>query len=437
MSRQIIKKLKTTLYYSLLAVGISLPASLSSAAAAGSASFSLTPGGGTFNVGDYLTVEIRENSGATGINFVQPKLVYDAGVLSFQSIDTSQSPFTSAAGPVPTPNGLVDLSRGIVGTDLISSDTNIAFVTFKITGAASASSMSFSSTSSIRSAVADSNSPSGVTTTEEWNGITNGATFTFKGPVVTTPPPSGGVPSSGGGTTSSSGKSSGAKTTTVAGASSTPPATVTLAPAPSSDGSDDGALLQSDHMVSIKVVNSKDKPIVGAEVKLGTETTHTLSDGTASFVAINDGKYTITVTYKGKTTTQEITVNGQGQPGESIQNFKVKLASSSAIPTWIIYTGGAVLLVFLVSFFIPRRRHGMGDFSPASVSIKPVVVGNMAKKAEVAPPVQAVQPIAPPPPPAPVAPTPAPPTPPPASSAKPVAPGSVFAPENNPNKDQQ
>lgn len=436
MIRPIIKKLKTTLYYSLLALSVSLPVSLgSAAAAAGSASFSITPGSGTFNVGDYLTVEVRENSGSVQVNYVNPKVTYDTNVLHYESLDTSQSQFPWQ-GPIAAPNGVVDVPMGIVGGTL-SGSQNIVFITFKITGAASASSLSFANTSSISSAVADSSSPSGVKTNEEWNGVATGGTYTFKALQTSTPPSGssgGGSSTSSGGKSTSTGSSSTAvKKPTVAGASSTPPTTSTVAPVTTSAAPDEGTVLTpTEHMVSIRIVNSKDKAIVGAEVKFNGQTTHTLSDGTASFVGVADGKYTVSVTYKGKTTEQDITVNGQGQSGGDVQNFKVKLASSSAIPTWVIYTGGGLLLLFLLGFFIPRRRHGIGDFAPIQ-PIQPAVVGNLTKKSEVVKPVQAVQPIAPP-----VVPTQAPAPTPPSSSAKPIAPGSVFAPQdNNSNKDQQ
>jgi hypothetical protein len=437
MAKPIIKKLKTILFYNILALGVALPASLASVAAAPAASFSMTPNSGSFNVGDYLTVEVREDSGSVGVNFANPKVVYDKSVLQFQSVDTSQSPFVSPVGPTPTPDGLVDLPRGIVGTT-IKTDQNIAFITFKITGAASASSLSFDSTSSIRSAVADPSSPSGVSTSEEWNGVTAGASFTLKALPVP-PAPSGGG-SGGGGSTSSGGTTT--KKATVAGASTKPPTTKTLAPAPSTststpsdDPGDDSALVPSTHMVSIKIVNTKGKPVVGAEVKLDKQTTHTLSDGTAAFVDIPDGTYTVSVTYNGKTTSQSITINAEGQPGSSVQNFKVAVAASNSIPTWLVYTGGAVLALFVLGFLIPRRHHGFGDFITMPIATESVVTGNMKNKPQVIAPAPPAQPVQPPQPvqPQPVTSQPPPPTP--GVPAKPATPGSVYEPNSN-NKDQ-
>ena len=446
MVRPIIQKIKKTFYYSLLALTISLPASLAGAAAAtpGTAYFILTPNSGTFNVGDYLTIQVSENSGATGVNFVEPDMNYDKNVLEFQSIDASNTDFPSEM-PQEGGGGVVKMPRAILGANLLKDTKIIGTVTFKVIGAANPSSISFATTSSIKA-------PTSPTTVDDvWNQVTTGASLTLKA-IATTPPPSGGSTGSTG-STSSGGKSTTPSTTTKKaspkpGASVTAPTVSTTLPVQTAGPeSETEVLAPTSHVVSIKVVNAKDKPVVGAEVKMAGQTTHTISNGTASFVGIADGDYTISVTNGGTTTSKAITVKAQGEPVSSVQNFKVKLTGSTGIPNWVIYTGVGLLILFILGLFIPRKRHNMSKYISAPVAPESIIVGNLKKStpapapkpAPVATPAPKPAPAAEPtplptPPPAPVvAPTPAEPQLP--KTQTPVTPGTWFKPETRPGSE--
>jgi hypothetical protein len=441
MVKPSIKKLKTTLYYSFMTLALLLPASLSSAAAAGTAYFSLTPNSGSFNVGDYLTLEIDVNSGSNNVNFAEADLTYDKNLLTFIGLDSAQSDFPATIQEVGG-GGVVKVARGVLSDNqsgtvgYVNGTKMLSMATFKI-AAAGNTAISFDTTSGINALTNNNTSVAPV-----WNGVTTGANFTFKAPVTQTPPPSGGGSGSGGtsssgGSSSSPGSTTVTKTPTKPGTSTTAPTTSTTLPIQTGNNDSDTpqVLTPTLHMVSIKVVNSNGKPIVDAEVRMAGQSMHTISDGTVGFLSIADGNYTVGVTYKGKTTEKQITVNAQGQPIGNIQNFEVKLSSSRALPTWASYSAIGLAILFIVAFFIPRKRYKRTNHFPVNlVDPASVVVGG--SKAPVAPPVATAVPT---PPPAPVAKPQAP------KAQTPVTPGTWFTPDgtagngqnSNLNKDQK
>lgn len=416
----ITKKLKLTILISLLTVLATLPLSIKSASALGGSYFILTPNSGTYQVGDFLTVKVEENSGSTGINFAEADLNYDKNLLSFVSFNSAQSDFPALVQENGG-GGLAGSARGILSNNgqiaLLTGTKTLTYVTFKVL-AAGATSVSLANTSSIKAPSADL-----TTIKEDWNGVTAGATFTFKAPVTdgggTT---TGGGSTGGGGSTSSGSKSSissGGSTTAIkAGASSTaPPATTQPVQQSVSGAEDEGTqvLTPTSHMVSVKILNDKGKPVTGAEVKLGNQTDHTISNGTASFIGIEDGSYKITVSYKGKTTSKQINVDATGQPASSVQNFEVKLTGTKGLPTWIIYSIIGLIVLFILGFLIPRKKPKFAYMNP--VDPQSVVIGGSN---QVNAPVQTVKPVAPP---APLPPT-----------QTPVAPGTSIEPENPPGQ---
>jgi hypothetical protein len=74
-----------------------------------------------------VTVDVRENSGATAVNAVQANFNYPTGILTFVSIDASTSAFGTQAESTGSA-GLVKLGRGT--TTPVTGDQEVAKVTF-------------------------------------------------------------------------------------------------------------------------------------------------------------------------------------------------------------------------------------------------------------------------------------------------------------------
>jgi uncharacterized membrane protein YgcG len=398
MIRLIIQKLKQLTVYSLAGLAVALPLSTVSAFAA---SFQLSPGSGTYKVGDYLTIDATEDSGSTGVNFVELDLTYDNSVLNFVSIDASQSDFPAEIPPTAG-GGTVQIARAILGNGdgapavLLTGVHEVASITFKIVGAASHSSVNLASTSSIKA-------PSGTTSVSEaWNGVTTGVSFTFtttagrgttgSGGTTgggTTGGASSGSSSGSGGSSSAGGKSTGSSSKAAApsaGSSSSPPQNSTTVPVTTSDDSQPQQLIPTTHLVTIKVVDSSNNPLVDAEVKLNGQTTHTLSNGMASFVGVPEGIYKVSVKHKGKTVTTSITVKSQAQGVNNVQSFKVKLTSSKKLPAWLIYSIIGLIVIFIAGLFIPRSRHRRFEYANTVVDTSSIVVGGTDQVKDVVPP---------------------------------------------------
>lgn len=106
-----------------------------------------------YTVGSNITIEIRENSGSTGVNAVQANFSYPSDKLTFVSSDGSGSGFTTEAQNVGG-NGTVTLARGIIGS--LTGDQLIAKVTFKVNTTGTAN-LSFINGSALISASTNQN----------------------------------------------------------------------------------------------------------------------------------------------------------------------------------------------------------------------------------------------------------------------------------------
>jgi hypothetical protein len=106
-----------------------------------------------YGVGSNITIEIRENSGSTGVNAVQANFSYPTDKLTFVSADGSGSAFTTEAQSVGG-NGTVTLARGIIGS--LTGDQLIAKVTFKVNIAGTAT-LSFANGTALISSTTNTN----------------------------------------------------------------------------------------------------------------------------------------------------------------------------------------------------------------------------------------------------------------------------------------
>lgn len=359
-----------SLVFSLIGLGLAG----NGADAAGSATLNLTPTNGTYTVGDFVTFKITENSAAVDVNAVEADLNYDKNVMQFVSIDATQSAFT-LAGPMVGGGGVVQIARVIDGSLPPSPSRTgvqtVASVTFKVIGSAASSTISFNTTSQIKSYPDH---------TDVWNRATAGATFVLKAAPVTPTPPTGGTSGGSGGSASSGGKTSTTKPSTSKPASTpvvatTAPVTTSSQPTETSGTeSEPEVLTPTTSFVAVKVVDDKGKPVEGASVKLGGQTVKTDSLGIASFTNVTEGPHSVTVSYSGHTQTKSLDVKA-ADSNSAVQQFKVQLAAKKSVPTWLIYTLIAVVVLFILGFFIPRRKPKVGDFANANFAGGNVVVG--------------------------------------------------------------
>lgn len=91
--------------------------------------FTFSPIGGSYNVGDAITVSIRENSGSEQTNAVRAEFTYPADLLQYVTADASGSNFTVVAREVGR-DGSVSFHRG--STTPVSGDQLVARAIFKV-----------------------------------------------------------------------------------------------------------------------------------------------------------------------------------------------------------------------------------------------------------------------------------------------------------------
>ena len=96
----------------------------------------LTPASGTLTNGNTLVVTVRENSFSQAVNAVQANITYPTNRMTFQSIDTSQSGFTTTIQSNGG-SGSVQIGVGLLSNSL-TGDQEVARITFMLTGTGSA-----------------------------------------------------------------------------------------------------------------------------------------------------------------------------------------------------------------------------------------------------------------------------------------------------------
>lgn len=146
------------------------------AAAAGSATFSLSPSASTVNIHSVFGVTVYENG--TDVNVVTADLTYDASKLEFVSIDASGSAFANSVSGSGG-GGSVGISRYTAPGTTVSGNQKVATVNFKAVAGSGTASVAMAGSSKIAS--------NGVDT---WNHAAVSATYTLATPApAPTPTP--------------------------------------------------------------------------------------------------------------------------------------------------------------------------------------------------------------------------------------------------------
>lgn len=96
-----------------------------------------SPSSITANVGDIVTVEVRENSGTSTVNAVQANILYPASILEYVSVDAATSPFNIQAQSTQT-SGEILMARGVGGGATLTGDQHVTKVSFKVLQATTA-----------------------------------------------------------------------------------------------------------------------------------------------------------------------------------------------------------------------------------------------------------------------------------------------------------
>ena len=200
------------------------PATVHAACGSGCvASMSVSPGSGSYNPGNTLTVSVYVNSGGQNVNAVQADFTYPAGLLQYQSINSSGSAFSIDASSTGG-SGSVSIARGNI-SGVSGSSLLVAQVSFQVLSAGTAA-ISFSGSSAVVSSSSN----------QDILGSKSGGSYTITTP---TPPPSNPNPPASGGSGSGSGGSQPTQTPSSGGVnkkpappSSSQPSSPTSTPAP-------------------------------------------------------------------------------------------------------------------------------------------------------------------------------------------------------------
>jgi hypothetical protein len=131
-----------------------------------SATLSLVPNSGSFNVGDTLTLEVRLDTGGSNVVAASVFLAFNPSYLQYQSIDSSNSDFNTKIKEGPRDNNTIEISRinfvsgGMDVNPISGSNLLVAKVNFKAIAAGTAS-VVFTTSEPSRSAVIkfDPNNP--------------------------------------------------------------------------------------------------------------------------------------------------------------------------------------------------------------------------------------------------------------------------------------
>lgn len=114
----------------------------------------ITPASGSYAGGATVVVTIREQSGSTAVNAVQANFSYPTAQLTFQSIDTSMSPFTTTIESTGG-SGNVRIGVGLLAGS-VSGSQIVGTVTFTA-GTSGAAALVFASDSGIAEAATSTN----------------------------------------------------------------------------------------------------------------------------------------------------------------------------------------------------------------------------------------------------------------------------------------
>lgn len=291
--------------------------------AAGSASFAMSPSGGSYAVGSTLSVAVSVTSQSSdNVNAVGVQLSFPTS-LSWQST-TLTGPFTLCAQNSHT---TTTVSLACAATTAQSGTQAIATINFTVVSTGSAV-VAFTSGSDIANTSGSS----------VWNGALPSSTYTLTSPATTQP---------------ATGGSGNSKTSTPSAASNLTPSSSS----PTASATSQSNTANNTGSISITVTDQDGKHIAGATVKLDGRSVKTNQNGVANFAGVASGTHQLTISADGKVP-YSTAINLQA--GEN--KFKtLKLANATLTGSkWLAI--GAVVVVTVIGlavtawYIISRRR---------------------------------------------------------------------------------
>ncbi len=310
-----------------------------SAQAAGDAYFILSPDSGSYTTGSSFNLEVSENSSVSdNVEGVQVDLTYNPADLQFNSSSLTGTPFTYT-GENKGGGGSVTIAEA--SGSPVSGTQPIAFISFTVIGTSSPNPTTVSIASG--SDIQNSN------TVSVWNGVDTSASFNLSAPTASNSGSSGAssTTTTKSTTTSTSTTSTSSSSKKTSSPTTTPPTSSTPVIAASNSFSS----------LSIKVIGSNGKPVIGASVKLSNGTTvGTNTQGVAFFSNLSSGSYRITISGKGIKPISQTLFVGKNQ--NATRSITVKDASSS-IGIYIALV--IIVLALAVIYFIFLRKRPGGN----------------------------------------------------------------------------
>jgi len=332
----------------------------------------LTPATSTVTTNAGFNVEIRENSGSTSVNAVQANLTYPASSLEVTGISTASGAFSTVA-EASASNGNIKIGLGTgAGTAAKTGDQSVAVIQFKAKTATGVAKVDFASGSAIIDATSNIDILSSLTNA-------SGGSYTIN--AASTPPPSGGSgkppatqPAPGGGTNKSNTNSSATSVAPTETYESTQLSETTA----DTYNVENETIVEEGQTVTIKVVNTKGKPMSGMSVTLDGNTKKTDKNGLAVFTGVLAGKQQVKIKGNSKPFTINVSASASGVDSSGAQEFTLKM--TTGIPVWKYVVGGLAALVVISLIVLLTSRGQRGP----SGTIKPQAVDpEMEKKAVV------------------------------------------------------
>lgn len=375
---------------------------------AASATLSLSPASASVGQGSYLTVSIRENSGANGVNGVKATLTYPANLLDFVSISSS-----SAFGIIAANSGgggSVNVERGALPA--VSGSQTVATVRFKAKASSGKATITFAGSSQVTS-----NDGSGANILTG----TSGGNYTLTPPAAPGPaaPPPDTIPPK---ITAVSAGSITPTTAIISWTTSEPansevnyginqnyglaavdnnfvtdhkvtlnsalitPATLYHYTVKSSDPAGnpvsgaDAIFTTKGAALAITVIDQKNKPVKGAKVEISNKSGVTDKNGQLNLSGFPIGKLVGTVTYKGKQTVAKAEITKVDASGKA-QNvtFKINVTNNY----WPLLLVPLIIIFVLISFFAGWEERGGGSgtgITAATTDLKKKLKSFLARK---------------------------------------------------------
>ena len=335
----------------------------------------LTPATSTVSTNAGFNVEIRENSGSTAVNAVQANLTYPASSLDVTGISTSSGAFSTVA-EASASNGNIKIGLGTgAGTAAKIGDQSVAVIQFKAKTATGIAKVDFASGSAIIDASTNNDILSSLTNA-------SGGSYTIN--AVSTPRSGGSGKQPTAPPAAKPSNATGANTTTTNTSATSVAPTGTYESTQLSEATtdtysvEDESTVEEGQTVTIKVVNTKGKPLSSKSVTLDGVTKKTDKNGLAVFTGVLAGKQQVKIKGNSKSFTINVSASAAGVDSSEAQEFTLKV--TDGVPVWKYVAGGLAALVLISLIVLLTNRGPRGP----SGTIKPQAVDpEMEKKAVV------------------------------------------------------